>query len=502
MKAVIYLRISDEKQISNTSLGTQEQVCRGYCTKQNYEVVDVVTDEAISANKSNIQRVAELLDYCDQNYKKFDVLVVFKIDRFARSQEHHHYLRGKLLKKNIRLRSATENIGEEGSPKLVEGILAAVNEYDNDIRTERTKLGMIRRLEQGLFPWNPPLGYFLPKIVDERLCVASLDTKCSNSIKELFNLYGTGLYSFEALANKLNTKEVCNFRGTRITFRKQRIVDIVSNPFYIGFTINKIDNKLRKGLHKPLISQDIFDKCQQVKKGKKTSFIRKATNDNFPLKGLVVGECGHRFTAALSTGRSGNKYGYYFCEHRDSGYQPSKLLHDKFLSLLDEIQPEKEIVDLYFEIFKEQLTNSIVSGKSERQNVESQLSDLESKADRLIEMRLDGSIDRETFLRLKSESDQHLLLLKNRESEDVETPTDIEELVAFGKSFVTNIRKRWEDLPTEDKILYQGSIFPNKLVWDGNTYRTTHIQPLIESINSFKYDNVTPAGIEPFGRVC
>jgi DNA invertase Pin-like site-specific DNA recombinase len=204
MKAVVYLRISDEKQVSNTSLATQEQVCRAYCNKQNLDVVDVVTDEAISANKNNLQRVAELLDYCDQNYKKFDVLVVFKIDRFARSQEHHHYLRSKLLKKNIRLRSATENIGEDGSPKLIEGILAAVNEYDNDISIERTKLGMIRRLEQGLFPWNPPIGYYLPKNTGERLSIAKEDEACSHAIREMFNLYATGLYSFHAIAHKLN----------------------------------------------------------------------------------------------------------------------------------------------------------------------------------------------------------------------------------------------------------------------------------------------------------
>jgi len=491
MKAVIYLRISDEKQISNTSLATQEQVCRSYCTKQGLEIVDVVTDEAISANKNNAQRVAELLDYCDKNHKKFDVLVVFKIDRFARSQEHHHYLRSKLLKKKIKLRSATENIGEDGSPKLIEGILAAVNEYDNDIRTERTKLGMLRRLDQGLFPWRPPLGYSLPKTPGERLSVAVEDVACSEAIRDLFRLYSSALYSFSALARKLNVNEVHNHRGTKVVFYKQQIVKIINNPFYIGFTTNTIDNKLRKGLHTPLISQDVFDKCQQVKDGKKYSVIRKKTNENFPLKGLIIGDCGHRFSAALSTGRWGKRYGYYFCKKRDSGNYPSTLLHEKFLSLLDDIQPEKEMVDLYFEIFKEQLSKNIISGVSEQEDTAKRIKELESKKQRLIEMRLDGDIDKDTFTSLKSGYEKELFLLENKRTKaNVDTEVNIDELITFGKSFVTNIRERWESLPVEDKIVYQGSIFPNKLVWSENNWRTPTIQPLIESINTLKTNNV------------
>ena len=498
MRAVIYLRISDEKQVANTSLATQEQVCRGYCNKQNFEVVDVVTDEAISANKNNAQRVAELLDYCDHNYKKFDVLVVFKIDRFARSQEHHHYLRSKLLKKNIRLRSATENIGEDGSPKLIEGILAAVNEYDNDIRIERTKLGMIRRLEQGLFPWNPPIGYYLPKMSGERLCVAKEDVACSQAIKEMFRLYSTGLYSFHAIAKKLNETPTYNFRGTKLKFYKQQIVTLVTNPFYIGFTRNKIDNKLRKGLHPSLIASQLFEKCQQVKQGKQFSIIRKATNENFPLKGLVQGVCGHAFTGALSTGRWGTRYGYYFCQQRDSGNHPSNKLHIKFSELLEKIEPEKEAVDLYFEIFKEQLSTHIVSSASEHETISKRIRELETKKQRLIEMRLDNDIDKDTFTSLKAGYEQDLMIMQNKQNEVGSTPKiDIDQLTKFGKSFVTNIKDRWEHLPVEGKIAYQGSIFPEKLIWDGLDYRTPVVLEVLRGINGLKSDNVTPIGFEP-----
>src|SRR3990167_6381025 len=183
MKAVIYLRTSSDKQIDNTSFETQESVCRSYCNKENLEVYKIVKNEAVSANKTSSQRVIELLEFCNKAKGKFDVLVVYKLDRFARSQEQHHWLRKELLKRNIILRSATEKIGESGSEKLIEGVLAAVNEYDNDIRTERTKLGMVRRLEEGLRPWNPCYGYLLPKKESVRLCVAEIDDVCADYIR-------------------------------------------------------------------------------------------------------------------------------------------------------------------------------------------------------------------------------------------------------------------------------------------------------------------------------
>ncbi|MBP9702866.1 recombinase family protein [Candidatus Woesebacteria bacterium] len=357
---------------------------------------------------------------------------------------------------------------------------------------------MIRRLEQGLFPWNPPIGYYLPKNMGERLSVAKEDEACSHAIREVFNLYATGLYSFHAIAHKLNKTATYNHRGTKLKFYKQQIVTLITNPFYIGFTRNKIDNKLRKGLHTPLISTDIFEKCQQVKQGKQFSIIRKTTNENFPLKGLILGDCGHTFTGAMSSGRWGNKYGYYFCHNRDSGNHSSKTLHAKFSDLLEKIEPEKEAIDLYFEIFKEQLSTHVVSSVSEQEKLLKRIKELESKKQRLVEMRLDDDIDKDTFTTLKTGYEQELMILQTRQNEEVAVPeVNIDELTKFGKSFVTNIKDRWDSLPIEGKIAYQGSIFPEKLVWDGLDYRTPVVLEVLRGINGLKSDNVTPIGFEP-----
>lgn len=155
-RAILYLRFSDPKQMGGSSIEVQEKIARGACEVENFAVVDVIKDEAVSADSKKskqTQRVAHLLEFCKERKGEFDVLMVFKLDRFARSQEEHHWMRGQLIKMGILLRSATEKIDETMAGKLVEGVLAAVNEYENEVRRERSRLGLWRRVEQGLWPW-------------------------------------------------------------------------------------------------------------------------------------------------------------------------------------------------------------------------------------------------------------------------------------------------------------------------------------------------------------
>lgn len=112
------------------------------------EVVDVLRLEAICAKEANVQRVTELFNFVKENRPRFDVLVVYKLDRFVRNAQQYLWLRGDFLKIQVGLRSATEKIDETPQGKFLETILAGVNEYDNSIRIERVKNGLWKRVEE------------------------------------------------------------------------------------------------------------------------------------------------------------------------------------------------------------------------------------------------------------------------------------------------------------------------------------------------------------------
>src|SRR5579872_5141815 len=262
-RAIIYLRISSDKQINNTSLDTQEKICRTYCETEGYEVVDLMKNEAVSAKETNEKRVAELLEFVKQKQGKFDVLVVFKLDRFARSQEQHHWLRGQLMRLQIILRSATERIDESSSGRLVEGVLAAVNEYDNAVRKERAKIGIWRRVEEGLWPWQPPTGYFRPKLIGVKLATCEWDTTCHQAIIDIFTLFSTGAYTQGQLATLMRKRELKDYRRKLLNFSKQYINKILNNRFYAGLLMTQ-ENRLIQGKHKPLIDTALWEKSQAV----------------------------------------------------------------------------------------------------------------------------------------------------------------------------------------------------------------------------------------------
>src|SRR3989344_3463788 len=452
MKAVIYLRTSSDKQIDNTSFETQESVCRSYCNKENLEVYKIVKNEAVSANKTSSQRVIELLEFCNKAKGKFDVLVVFKLDRFARSQEQHHWLRGNLQKLNILLRSATERISESGSGKLIEGVLAAVNEYDNDIRTERCRLGMIGRLAEGLWPWKPPVGYYLPKEEGVNLSVSEIDEACSNDIKDIFEMFSSGNYSFDYIAKVLSDRNLKNGKNVKISFSKQKVEKLINNPFYAGFTLSCLDNVLRKGQHKSLIPMQLWEKCQEVKKaGSRDNKIRRKDNPAFPLRGFVVGPCQHKLTAAYSHGRHGGIYGYYFCQQKDSGYYKDSLLHDKFIDLLYKITPSPESVALYLELFKEEVFKAFEEREKKKKRLLLDQEGLKAKSSRLLDLRIEGEIDEFIFKEKRQAIEKETLLLEQELNQSQIEHTDWQKVIEFAKNFFTNIPERWRKLGIEGR---------------------------------------------------
>jgi site-specific DNA recombinase len=86
-------------------------------------------------------------------------VVVYNLTRFAREKYDHFALRALLKSLGISLRSATEPIDDTSTGKLMEGVLAAFAQFDNDVRSDRTRAGMKAALELGRWTFPAPLGY-------------------------------------------------------------------------------------------------------------------------------------------------------------------------------------------------------------------------------------------------------------------------------------------------------------------------------------------------------
>jgi DNA invertase Pin-like site-specific DNA recombinase len=147
--AVVYVRVSTKEQTENLSLPTQLRACEEYCRREGFEVLERFKEQGESAKTTDRTELQNLLKYCRAQKGKAHFVVVYNLTRFAREKYDHFALRAHLKSLGISLRSATEPIDDTSTGKLTEGVLASFAQFDNDVRSERTRSGMRAALELG-----------------------------------------------------------------------------------------------------------------------------------------------------------------------------------------------------------------------------------------------------------------------------------------------------------------------------------------------------------------
>ena len=77
----------------------------------------------------------EMLAYCRKHKDSIDAVVVYALTRFSRNSTDHYAIGAHLRGLGIALRSVTEPIDDSPAGRFMEGILAAMSQFDNEQRT-------------------------------------------------------------------------------------------------------------------------------------------------------------------------------------------------------------------------------------------------------------------------------------------------------------------------------------------------------------------------------
>jgi DNA invertase Pin-like site-specific DNA recombinase len=228
--AVIYVRVSTKEQTENLSLPTQLCACEKYCRRQGYEVLERFHEEGESAKSTDRSQLQNLLTFCRLNKGRVHFVVVFNLTRFARDKHDHFALRSHLQSLGISLRSATEPIDDTSTGKLMEGVLAAFAQFDNDCRSDRTRAGMKAALELGRWVFLAPLGYInAPRAMGKSLVP---DPERAPLVRRAFEEYATGRFTKQELLQQATTWGLRNRRGRSLS--SQAIGMLLRNQLYAG----------------------------------------------------------------------------------------------------------------------------------------------------------------------------------------------------------------------------------------------------------------------------
>lgn len=242
-----YCRVSSAEQVDGTSLESQERAIKEYALKNNINLIHLFIEKGESAKTANRTEFQKALALCCDKKSKIKYFIVYKIDRFARNQNDHAITTTMLKKYGTSLRSVTEPINDTTTGKMMEGIISVFAEFDNNVRTERSRNGMIERLKQGVWVWQCPLGYIRLGQKEN----ISPDPMIAPFITMAFEEYSKGKYTFQSLADYINKKGFKTKQGNKAN--SQLIEKILKNKIYCG-VMHGMGNEY-EGKYEPLVSK-------------------------------------------------------------------------------------------------------------------------------------------------------------------------------------------------------------------------------------------------------
>jgi site-specific DNA recombinase len=301
---VIYVRVSTQEQVvEGYSIQAQKDRLIAYCTAREWNIVDILVDGGYSG--SNLDRPGMQKLIRDAKTNKFDVVLVYKLDRLSRSQKDTLYLiEDVILRNRVDFVSMNESF-DTSSPfgRAMIGILSVFAQLEREQIKERMLMGRVERAKEGLFHGGGfvPIGY---DYIDGQLVINEFEAL---QIKDIFDMYVNKGFGIERVRQELEIKYDNKHSGWT---SHTSITNVLENQLYTGVIVFK--DKISPGQHDAIISSELFAAAQtkriQNKEINQKAFKRQALLSGF----IFCKHCGGRYF--LRSKSSDHKY--YTCYSR------------------------------------------------------------------------------------------------------------------------------------------------------------------------------------------
>ena len=385
-RVAIYCRVSTIEQAQEGySVDEQRRRCIEYCEKEGHEVFKVYEDRGISGkNISGRPGLKDLLK--DSNDKKFDLVVVWKLNRISRRLIDILNIVDTLDKNSIAFRSLTESFETETpAGKLQLNIMGAISEFERGTIADNVKMGMMARAREGKWNGGKVLGYDVVEIPSDgkkrKETKLVINEKEAMTVRRIFELYSEG-HGYKATVNRVNKEGHKSKRGN--AFSTASIKEILKNPVYIGkirYNVRQDWNEKRRkninpnpilvdGEHEAIIDNETWEKVQIILKDRSRTHNR-VYDSEFHLSGLL--KC-PVCSASMTIGRSYHKRKdgtkkvaeYYVCGNwKNKGTAVCNSNSIK-AEVADEVVINKLIETVNNELLLKKVVNNINKNKSSK----------------------------------------------------------------------------------------------------------------------------------------
>lgn len=381
MRVELYTRISTDEDRQPFSLVAQDQRLRAYVVSQGWELVgEPFADQAFGASLDGPQ-LARLLEVA-RAAGEIDVVLVYRVDRIARTLRGLVKLLDELDRAGVVFRSATEPF-DTASPagRMMVQMLGVFAEFERATIIDRITAGMERKAARG--EWQNgrrPHGYQ----VDHGNGHLVVDEFEAPQVAAIFDLYTRRRLSAAAVARELTAKGWRTQQDSAWT--SSAVLTVLRNRVYLGeiYYRSTWHTAPAGPHHPPLVDPELFEQAQQILHARRNERAQRATGaSGYLLSGLVVCDrCGKTYLGSTAQGRSA-RYRYYTCTTRSrfgiAGCDAPRLPADRVEDTVIGLVAASLVVGAHSDLLEEAVTRLAERSDGRRESLQTELAAIKSE---------------------------------------------------------------------------------------------------------------------------
>ena len=440
IRAAVYARYSSDNQRCE-SIDQQIAVCRKYAAANNIEIVTVYDDRAITGTSDRRPGFQAMIK--DSAKHKFDIVLVYAFDRFARDRYDSARYKHALKENGVRVVSATEHIPDDPSGIILESMLEGMAEYYSAELSRKVMRGMEDNASKCMVTGTLPLGYVKGR--DKRYQIKESEAE---TVREAFTRVLAGERIVDIISD-FNRRGMTTKTGK--PFCKESFDKILHNERYTGVYIWHT-TRVEGGIP-AIISKEDFDAVQSLLFTKpnarrdstgQTPQRRRRDTGVYILTGkLFCGHCGEPMVGKSGHSRTGDTHYYYSCRGRlnNTGCKKSNVRKDSIESEIARFLRDTILTDEAIDALAEASIQMHGGGKlsQELEAKKEQLSQARSSIDNIMKAIELGIFTPTTKNRLLELEAQQASLSADVARLEAELKTELtkEDIVSFLQAFRT-----------------------------------------------------------------
>ncbi|MGH3566350.1 MAG: recombinase family protein [Pseudonocardia sp.] len=409
-RAVYLLRVSTARQMhtatdidpEGNSVPTQREHCDSKCRELRAVKVGEYIEPGQSGQSMEKRPVFKELLRRIKEQRDVDYVIIYMRSRIFRNYKEAVAVKSELEKLGVRIVSAKENFGDGDMGEAMEAMTDIFNWLEVRRNGADIATKMLNKAKNGGTVSKAKLGYLntRTRIDGYEVNTIAVDTDRAPYIVMAFELAATGTFSNVDDVRDTVTDAGLRMPGTGKPVSLQTMWKMLRDRYYCGYvTYKSIEYH---GRHEPLISEELFDRCQKVLDTHSGTGIRQRSHPHY-LKGtLWCNRCKRRFIVQRTKNRHGGVYYYFFCTGRqdhicDHPYIPVEVMEQAVTNHYARIGLPEKFRALVCSVITEAAANSSKLSNDMREKLAAHLDKLDSKESYFLDLAAEEGWPKDTL---------------------------------------------------------------------------------------------------------